>query len=153
MFTGDSTNVAQYYSNKLGIKSYYAELLPLEKLKKLKELKSKKNKIAFVGDGINDAPVIAEADVGFAMGKLGTDAAIETADVVLMTDAPSKVTEAIKISKRTKRIVLENILLVMIIKLLFIAFGAFGLSGMWEALFADVGVTLLAVLNTLRLLK
>ncbi len=152
MFTGDSTNVAQYYSNKLGINSYYAELLPLEKLKKLKELKSKKNKIAFVGDGINDAPVIAEADVGFAMGKLGTDAAIETADVVLMTDAPSKVTEAIKISKRTKRIVLENILLVMIIKLLFIAFGAFGLSGMWEALFADVGVTLLAVLNTLRLL-
>jgi Zn2+/Cd2+-exporting ATPase len=149
MFTGDNKNAAAYYSEKFGMDYYYSELLPEEKLDKLKEIKN----TAFVGDGINDAPVIAEADVGFAMGKLGSDAAIETADVVLMTDAPSKVTEAVRIAKKTKGIITQNIVLVLLIKLIFICFGAFGLSGMWEALFADVGVTLLAVLNTLRLLK
>lgn len=153
MFTGDNKNASEYFSRKLGIDYYYSELLPEEKLEKLINLKNKKNKAAFVGDGINDAPVIAESDVGFAMGKLGSDAAVETADIVLMTDAPSKVSETIKISRKIKKIVIENILFIMTIKLIFIFFGAFGLSGMWEALFADVGVTLLAVLNTLRLLK
>ncbi len=153
MLTGDNKDIAEFYSKKLGIDTYFSELLPEEKLNKLKEIKLGQNKTAFVGDGINDAPVIAESDVGFAMGKLGSDAAIETADVILMTDSPSKVIEAIKLSKRTKRIVLQNIIFVLLIKFAFVFFGAFGLSGMWEAIFADVGVTLLAVLNTLRLLK
>jgi Cd2+/Zn2+-exporting ATPase len=124
MLTGDSRSVAEYYAEKLGLDSYQSELLPVQKLEYIKKIRENdRARVAFVGDGINDAPVIAGADVGIAMGRLGSDAAIETADVVLMTDAPSKVIEAIKISKRTRRIVIENIILALSIKLIFIVFG------------------------------
>ncbi|WP_206814821.1 HAD hydrolase family protein, partial [Chroococcus sp. FPU101] len=132
------------------------ELLPEDKVdavEKLLRQSGKKSKVAFVGDGINDAPVIAMADVGMAMGGLGSDAAIETADVVLMTDAPSKVAEAIQIAKKTRRVVIQNIAFAMGIKALFIVLGVFGVATLWEAVFADVGVALLAILNASRVLR
>jgi Zn2+/Cd2+-exporting ATPase len=152
MLTGDNKKVADRYADRWGIDTCYAELLPGDKVKQLEQIKeNNKKKIAFVGDGLNDGPVIASADIGFAMGKRGTDLAVETADVVLMTDAPSKVVDALQVSRKTKKIVLQNIFLALGIKIIFIAFGAMGVAGMWEAVFADVGVTLLAVLNTLRI--
>ncbi|MGI0484248.1 heavy metal translocating P-type ATPase [Pantanalinema rosaneae CENA516] len=156
MLTGDNQSVADAIARQLGIDRYQAELLPEEKLTALESLMASVNsthhKIAFVGDGINDAPVIARADVGIAMGGLGADAAIETADVVIMTDAPSKVAEAIVIARRTLRIVWQNIILALTVKGIFIALGAIGLATLWEAVFADVGVALLAVLNASRVL-
>lgn len=156
MLTGDNQSVADAIARQLGIDRYQAELLPEEKLTALESLMASVNptqhKIAFVGDGINDAPVIARADVGIAMGGLGSDAAIETADVVIMTDAPSKVAEAIAIAHRTLRIVWQNIILALAVKGLFIILGAIGLASLWEAVFADVGVALLAVLNASRVL-
>lgn len=155
MLTGDGKAVAKNISEKLGLNSYFAELLPEDKVKILENLikEQKVGKIAFVGDGINDAPVIARADVGIAMGGIGSDAAIETADVVLMTDAPSKVAEAIKMGKKTSRIVLQNIGFSLSVKVIFIILGLVGVATMWEAVFADIGVALLSILNAARLLK
>ena len=156
MLTGDNRVVAQSVANQLGLDTYKAELLPEDKVDAIEQylLKSdKKSKVAFVGDGINDAPVIARADVGMAMGALGSDAAIETADVVLMDDAPSKVAEAIGIARKTHTIVWQNIILAMAVKALFILLGAIGLATLWEAVFADVGVALLAIFNASRVLK
>lgn len=152
MLTGDNKEVANNIAGKLKIDSVYADLLPQNKVEIFEEI-CKNKKAAFVGDGINDAPVLARADVGIAMGGLGSDAAIEAADVVIMTDEISKISEAVKISKFTFKIVIENIVLALGIKLIVLALVTIGLSTMWEAVFADVGVTLLAVLNSMRVLK
>ena len=157
MLTGDNQSVAGSIAKQLELNHYRAELLPEDKVNALEEFLShdglKNNKVVFVGDGINDAPVIARADVGIAMGGLGSDAAIETADVVLMTDAPSKVAEAIQAAHKTLRIVWQNIILAMLIKAIFVVLGAIGIATLWEAIFADVGVALLAILNAGRVLK
>jgi Cd2+/Zn2+-exporting ATPase len=155
MLTGDNQVVAQAVAHRLGLDSYRAELLPEDKVDAIEELlrRSHNGKIVFVGDGINDAPVIARADVGMAMGGLGSDAAIETADVVIMTDAPSKVAEAIQIARRTRKIVVQNIVLAMVVKGLFLFLGTLGVATLWEAVFADVGVGLVAILNATRVLK
>ena len=156
MLTGDRKSVGESVAQKLGLDKVYTELLPDGKVEKVEELlkkKSKKGKLAFVGDGINDAPVLALADIGIAMGGLGSDAAIEAADVVLMTDEPSKIVDAIHLSKGTMKIVKENIIFAISIKVLVLILSAFGLSTMWEAVFADVGVSILAIINALRILK
>ena len=156
MLTGDNQVVAKSVADKLGLDTYKAELLPENKVEAIEEYlrkSDKKSKVAFVGDGINDAPVIARADIGIAMGALGSDAAIETADVVLMNDAPSKVAEAINIGRKTHSIVWQNIILAMAIKALFIFLGAIGIASLWSAVFADVGVALLAILNASRILR
>ena len=153
MLTGDSKAVAERVARSIGLDTFQAELLPEDKVTALENVMQSGIKTAFIGDGINDAPVIARADVGLAMGGLGSDAAIETADVVIMTDAPSKVAEAIQIGRKTHRIVVQNIVLAMAIKGLFILLGIFGVATLWEAVFADVGVALLAVLNATRVLK
>lgn len=153
MLTGDNRNYAEEIGREVGIKEIYAELLPQEKVEILEDLESeqKDGRLAFVGDGINDAPALALADVGISMGGIGTDAAIEASDVVLMTDEVSKVNEAVIIAKRTKRIVVQNIVFALAIKFLFLILGAMGLVNLWEAVFADVGVTIMAVLNALRI--
>ncbi|MCE5330272.1 cadmium-translocating P-type ATPase [bacterium] len=156
MFTGDNKKIGELIGSELGIDEVYTELLPDQKVKEfetLEEQKSRNSKIIFVGDGVNDAPVLARADIGVAMGGLGSDAAIESADIVIMDDDPMKLVSAINIAKRTKRIVWENILMALGIKIVILTLGAFGAASMWEAVFADVGVTLLAVLNTLRVLR
>ena len=157
MLTGDSQEVAKAVSQKLGLEEYFAELLPQQKVEKIEELMKKKanNKdlIAFVGDGINDAPVLMRSDIGVAMGALGSDAAIEAADIVLMTDEPSRLHEAVKIAKRTRGIVWQNIGFSLVVKGIFLTIGALGMATMWEAIFADVGVALLAILNSTRVLK
>ncbi len=156
MLTGDSKAVGEKIGKDLGLDEVYAELLPDEKVSNLERLdmeKSSKGKLAFVGDGINDAPVLARADIGIAMGGLGSDAAIEAADVVLMTDEPSKIISAIKIAKKTHRIVWQNIGFALGVKAIVLLLGAFGIATMWEAVFADVGVALLAVLNAMRAMK
>ncbi|MBN8560198.1 MAG: cadmium-translocating P-type ATPase [Leptolyngbya sp. UWPOB_LEPTO1] len=155
MLTGDNQSVAEGVARQLGLSGYRAELLPEGKVEAIEQIlrESGKGKVAFVGDGINDAPVIARADVGMAMGGLGSDAAIETADVVIMTDAPSKIAEAIQIGRKTHRIVIQNIVMAMVVKGFFIILGAFGLASLWEAVFADVGVALLAVLNANRVVR
>jgi Zn2+/Cd2+-exporting ATPase len=156
ILTGDSQAVAKRIAKTLGVDDFAAELLPEDKviaIEKLLREFSKKGKVAFVGDGINDAPVIARADVGIAMGGLGADAAIETADVVLMTDAPSKVAVAMQMGKKTHAIVLQNIIFALTIKVIFIGLGLLGLATMWEAVFADVGVALVAIFNATRVLK
>lgn len=156
MLTGDIKAVGEAVGKKLGVDEVRAELLPqhkVEELEKIDRLKSSKEKIVFVGDGINDTPVLARADVGVAMGGLGSDAAIEAADIVIMTDEPSKLASAIRIAKGTRRIVWQNILFALLVKGIFLLLGAFGIATMWEAVFSDVGVTLLAVLNAMRVLK
>lgn len=156
MLTGDDEMIGKAVSRKLGLDEYYAQLLPDQKVLKLEELDSQKplkSKLAFIGDGINDAPVLARADVGIAMGGIGSDAAIEAADVVLMTDEPSKLVEAIEVAKDTKHIVIQNIVLALTVKVIFMVLGAFGIAGMWEAVFGDVGVALIAVMNAMRTLK
>ncbi|MEG0017388.1 MAG: HAD-IC family P-type ATPase, partial [Hydrogenoanaerobacterium sp.] len=147
--------VGEAVAKKLGINEVYAELLPAGKVEKLEALlaeKPPKTMLAFVGDGINDAPVLARADLGIAMGGLGSDAAIEAADIVLMTDEPSRIATAIKISRRTLGIVKQNIAFAIIVKVLVLALVAFGVSTMWEAVFADVGVSVIAILNSMRAL-
>ena len=156
MLTGDDERIGKSVADELGLDAYYAQLLPDQKVEKLEMLDKQKrqgSKLAFVGDGINDAPVLARADVGIAMGGLGSDAAIEAADVVLMTDEPSKLVEAIDVAKATKRIVMQNIVIALGIKSVFLVLGALGMAGMWEAVFGDVGVTIIAVLNAMRILK
>lgn len=153
MLTGDSKRVAESVAKELGIDSYYAELLPEEKLKILEKImKESKNRVAFVGDGINDTPVIARADVGISMGEFGSDAAIETADVVIMTDKPSKVAEGIRMGRKTRKIVWENIIFALTVKGIFLTLGVVGMVTMWEAVFADVGVTLIAIFNASRII-
>ena len=156
MLTGDRKAVGENVAKQLGIDKVYTELLPDGKVEKVEELlkaKSEKGKLAFVGDGINDAPVLALADIGIAMGGLGSDAAIEAADVVLMTDEPSKIVDAIHLSKRTMRIVRENIVFAISVKVLVLILSALGISTLWEAVFADVGVSIIAIINALRVLR
>ena len=155
MLTGDKKDVGEKVAKQLKLDKVYTELLPDGKVKKVEELlkeKSKKGKLAFVGDGINDAPVLAISDIGIAMGGLGSDAAIEAADVVLMTDEPSKIVNAIQLSKKTMRIVKENIIFAILVKIIVLILSALGISTMWEAVFADVGVSILAIINALRVL-
>ena len=156
MLTGDAPAVAEDVAKKLAIDEVYAGLLPLGKVEKVEELwkqKSKNGRLAFVGDGINDAPVLSRADIGIAMGGLGSDAAIEAADIVIMDDKPSRLATAIKISKKTVRIVRENIVFALGVKAVILALGALGIAGMWLAVFADVGVAFLAILNAMRALR
>lgn len=155
MLTGDSKTVADSVAKELGIDEVYSELLPSDKVAKVEELlakKSRKSKLAFVGDGINDAPVLSRADIGIAMGAMGSDAAIEAADIVLMDDDPVKISKAIKISRKCLRIVYENIYFAIGIKLICLLLGAVGIANMWLAIFADVGVMVIAVLNAIRAL-
>ena len=155
MLTGDSKRVADQVAEELGIQEVYSELLPADKVSRVEELlnqKSEKDKLAFVGDGINDAPVLSRADIGIAMGALGSDAAIEAADIVLMDDDPLKISKAIKIARKCIRIVYENIYFAIGIKVLCLILGALGIANMWMAIFADVGVMILAVLNAIRTL-
>lgn len=156
MLTGDNEKVANNIANKLGVDKVYSNLLPNEKVEKLEDIyngKLEKEKVIFVGDGINDAPVLARADIGIAMGGLGSDAAIEAADVVLMTDEPSKISTAIDIAKRTNKIVWQNIIFALGVKIIVLVLGAGGVATMWEAIFADVGVALIAVLNAMRAMR
>ena len=157
MLTGDAESAAKQVAERVGIDEYHSELLPGDKVEKvealLRELGDGKGKLAFVGDGINDAPVLSRADIGIAMGALGSDAAIEAADVVLMDDDPMKISRAIKISRKCLKIVYENIVFALAVKLICLILGALGLAGMWAAIFADVGVMVLAVLNAMRALK
>lgn len=155
MLTGDMRRVADQVAAELGIDEVHSELLPADKVAKVEELlakKGEKEKLAFVGDGINDAPVLSRADIGIAMGALGSDAAIEAADVVLMDDDPQKIAKAIKISRKCLRIVYENIYFALGIKAICLILGALGIANMWMAIFADVGVMVIAVLNAIRAL-
>ncbi len=151
MLSGDKTSVVQFVANELGIQNAFGDLLPEDKVNKVKELKAKNQTVAFVGDGVNDAPVVALSDVGIAMGGLGSDATIETADVVIQDDKPSKIPMAINIGKQTKKIVWQNIILAFTVKAIVLVLGAGGLATMWEAVFADVGVALIAILNAVRI--
>ncbi|MCL6558584.1 MAG: HAD-IC family P-type ATPase, partial [Firmicutes bacterium] len=157
MLTGDEEKTAKKVAGEIGIDEYYANLLPEDKVVKLEQIQAGENgrsrRVAFVGDGINDAPVLTRADVGIAMGSLGADAAIEAADVVIMEDSPSKVAEAVNIARFTRKIILQNIILALGVKGIFLGMGAMGAATMWEAVFADVGVALLAVLNSARTLS
>ena len=154
MLTGDAQNIADHIGHKLGIDKVYSELLPQDKVEKLENImENATQQTAFVGDGINDAPVLARADVGIAMGGLGSDAAIEAADVVIMNDEPSKIVDAIRLSRKTLKIVKQNILFAIGVKVLVLLLGAFGIASMGDAVFADVGVTVLAVLNAMRCLR
>lgn len=156
MLTGDRKNIAEKIGKDVNIDKVYSELLPNEKVEKIEEIIKNKNnnkKVIFVGDGVNDAPVLARADIGIAMGALGSDAAIESADIVIMTDEISKIAKAIRISKKTLRIAHQNINFAIFVKILVLVLSAFGISNMWQAVFADVGVTVIAVLNSLRALN
>jgi Cd2+/Zn2+-exporting ATPase len=156
MLTGDNAQAGQFIAKELALDEVYSELLPSYKVEKLEMLyaqKRPKGKLAFMGDGINDAPVLARADVGIAMGGMGADAAIEAADVIFMTDEPSKLLDAIDIAKVTKRIVWQNIIFALGVKGMFLLLSAFGIATMWEAVIADVGVSVITVLNAVRILK
>ncbi len=156
MLTGDNKEVAEEVAKEVKIKEFYSQLLPHDKVDILDKIylgKKRKNNLMFVGDGVNDAPVLARADIGVAMGALGSDAAIEAADIILMTDEPSKIISAKKIAKKTRHIVLQNITIALSVKIIVLLLGAGGLATMWEAVFADVGVALIAVLNAIRIIK
>lgn len=150
MLTGDRARVAQMVAQKVGVDEVFSELLPVQKVERVEALLAQGCKLAFVGDGINDAPVLARADVGIAMGAMGSDAAIESADVVLMDDKPAKLATAIRISRKTMRIVRQNIWFALGVKLVILALGAAGAANMWFAVFGDVGVMVLAILNAMR---
>ena len=156
MLTGDNEAAGQAVARELGLDKAYCELLPAQKVEKVEQLladKKTSGKLVFVGDGINDAPVLARADIGIAMGGIGSDAAVEAADVVIMTDEPSKIAAAIRISRRTLRIVKQNIVFALGVKGLVLLLGVMGMATMWEAVFADVGVSVIAILNSLRALS
>jgi len=155
MFTGDNENIAKYIAEELNIKEYKSNMLPTDKYEELEKMinKETKNRVSFVGDGINDSPVLALSDIGISMGGVGTDAAIEASDIVIMTDDLLKIPEAINISKKTGRIIKQNLIFAITTKVLISLFSTMGIAGMWEAIFADVGVTLITILNTLRILK
>ncbi len=156
MLTGDAKAIGEKVAKQLGLDKVYTELLPANKVEKVEELldkKSEKGKLVFVGDGINDAPVLARADLGIAMGGLGSDAAIEAADIVIMTDEPSKISTAMQISKKTLNVVRQNIIFSLAVKFLVLILGAFGIASMWAAVFADVGVSVIAILNAIRVLN
>ena len=154
LLTGDRQATAAAVGQSLGIDCVYAELLPADKVMRLEELlEARRGAVAFVGDGVNDAPVLARADVGIAMGALGSDAAIEAADVVLMDDDPARIAEALRIAAFTRRIVVQNIVFALVIKFGFLALSVFGLTNMWAATFADVGVAVIAILNAMRTLR
>lgn len=154
MLTGDNKEIAESVSKEIGINEYYAELLPEDKVNILEKINKKSGgRTIFAGDGINDAPALVCADVGVAMGGLGSDAAIEAADVVIMTDEPSKIADAVKTARKTKRIVMQNIIFALAVKGIFLILGAFGIAGMWSAVFGDVGVMILAVINAMRVMK
>ena len=156
MLTGDAKKVADSVAAELGVDEVHSELLPADKVEKIEELiamKGAKEKLAFVGDGINDAPVLSRADIGIAMGAMGSDAAIEAADIVLMDDDPAKIALAMKISRKTLRIVYENIVFALAVKFVCLVLGALGIANMWVAIFADVGVMVIAVLNATRALR
>lgn len=154
MLTGDKKSVAENVAGKLGLTGFFAELLPADKVAKVEELlKDGKGRLAFVGDGINDAPVLMRADCGIAMGAMGSDAAIESADVVLMDDKPSKIADAIKIARKTMRIVWENIIFALSVKAIILVLGALGIANMWLAVFGDVGVLIIAILNAMRCMR
>jgi len=154
MLTGDKAKVAQSVAEKIGLTGHHAELLPADKVAKVEELLEKSGaKLAFVGDGINDAPVLMRADVGIAMGAMGSDAAIESADVVLMDDKPSKIAEAVRIARKTMRIVWENIIFALAVKVIILVLGAVGIANMWLAVFGDVGVLIIAILNAVRCMR
>lgn len=156
MLTGDSKSVGEQVAEEAGLDEAYTDLLPQQKVEKLEGIKQGETsgkKLAFVGDGINDAPVLAMADVGIAMGGVGSDAAIEAADVVLMTDEPSKLPEAIQIARKTHRIVWENIIFALGVKAVILVLGALGIATMWAAVFGDVGVAVIAILNAMRALR
>lgn len=156
MLTGDADAVGKKVAHKLGLDQVYTELLPADKVDRVEALlkqTSEKGKLVFVGDGINDAPVLARADVGIAMGGLGSDAAIEAADVVLMTDEPSKISAVVQIARKTIRIANENIVFALGVKLLVLILGATGYANMWAAVFADVGVSVIAILNAIRAMR
>ena len=153
MLSGDKQSVVDEVAKNIGIDEAFGDLLPEGKVEKVQQFKNEGKKIAFIGDGVNDAPVIALADAGIAMGGLGSDATIETADVVIQNDQPSKIVAAIKIGKITRRIVWQNISLAMGIKVVVLVLGAGGIATLWEAVIADVGVALLAILNAVRIQK
>lgn len=153
MLSGDKSTVVKFVAKELGIENAFGDLLPEDKVNKVKEIKERNETVAFVGDGVNDAPVVALSDVGIAMGGLGSDATIETADVVIQDDKPSKIATAIHIGKQTKSIVWQNIMFAFLVKAIVLTLGAGGLATMWEAVFADVGVALLAILNAVRIQK
>ena len=156
MLTGDSREVGEGVAKELKLDEVYTELLPADKVDKVEMLLSRKSirgKLAFVGDGINDAPVLSRADIGIAMGGLGSDAAIEAADIVLMDDKPSKIAAAMRISRKTLAIVKQNIVFALAVKALVLIMGAAGMANMWEAVFADVGVSVIAILNAMRALR
>ena len=153
MLSGDKDSIVQLVASELGIKSAFGDLLPEDKVDKVKTIKAQNESVAFVGDGVNDAPVVALSDVGIAMGGLGSDATIETADIVIQDDKPSKIPLAIEIGKQTQRIVWQNIALAFGVKAIVLILGAGGIATMWEAVFADVGVALLAILNAVRIQK
>ena len=156
MLTGDARAVGEQVAAKLGLDEVHTELLPLDKVERMEALlaqKSEKGKLIFAGDGMNDAPVLAGADIGIAMGGLGSDAAIEAADIVIMTDEPSKVAEAIQIAKKTLCIVKQNVVFALGIKIGVLILSAFGKSNLWAAVFADVGVSVIAILNAMRALR
>ncbi|MDF2514199.1 MAG: cadmium-translocating P-type ATPase, partial [Herbinix sp.] len=156
MLTGDTKAVGEAIAHEIGLDTVYSDLLPhqkVEQLELLEKSRKSKGKLVFVGDGINDAPVLARADIGIAMGALGSDAAIEAADIVLMTDEPSKIVSAIKVARKTRAIVWQNIIFAIGVKLVFLTLAAFGIATMWEAVFGDVGVTIIAILNAMRAMK
>ena len=156
MLTGDNEHTARKVANDLGVDKEYSQLLPQDKVARLEELLEERRNggtVAFVGDGINDAPVLARADVGVAMGQLGSDAAIEAADVVLMNDSLSRLPDAVRLSRKTMRIAWQNIVLSLLVKAAVLVLGALGIAGMWLAVFADVGVAMLAVLNSMRAMR
>ena len=152
MLSGDKQALVNEVASNLGIKNAYGDLLPQGKVEHIEQFQQEGRQVAFVGDGINDAPVLAMSDVGIAMGGLGSDMAIETADVVIQTDQPSRVAQAVTLGRRTRRIVWQNIAFAIGVKVLVMILGVMGIATMWEAVFADVGVALLCVLNALRLM-